>query len=361
MTENLLSTPTELEQMGETLAASGGPTAAAATVLEVHELEQKFFLARGFFQSLRREDGKIRWDDKVVHALNKISFDVKQGEVFALVGESGCGKSTAAKTVIRLLEPAGGQIIYQGQDISHLPENKLGKVRREMQMIFQDPYTSLNPRQRVIDIICEPLLFHKLAANREEAEEKAVALLQKVGLRPEHSRRYPHQFSGGQRQRIVIARSLAVEPSFIIADEPVSALDVSIQAQILNLLMDLKDEMGFSCLFIAHDLSVVRHISDRLACMYLGSIVEKGSKDQIFEKPLHPYTKMLFSAVPTIDEEPIVEEMPIKGEIPSAVNLPQGCYFYDRCPYAMPICQQEFPTEREIEPGHLVACHLYDA
>lgn len=333
----------------------------APKALEVNNLQQRFYLTKGFFQSLRREDGRICWDDKVVHALNGISFDVQEGEVYALVGESGCGKSTAAKTVIRLLEPAAGQILYKGQDISHLPEQKLGKVRREMQMIFQDPYTSLNPRQRVIDIICEPLLFHKLASNRAEAEEKAVDLLQKVGLRPEHSRRYPHQFSGGQRQRIVIARSLAVEPDFIIADEPVSALDVSIQAQILNLLMDLKDEMGFSCLFIAHDLSVVRHISDRLACMYLGSITEKGHKNQIFENPLHPYTKMLFSAVPTIDEEPIVEEMTIKGEIPSAVNLPSGCYFHDRCPYAMPICRQEFPEEREMEPGHFVACHLYDA
>lgn len=345
MTEKLHSTQPHADQ--------------ASTVLQVEDLEQRFFLTKGFFQSFRRENGKIRWDDKVVHALNKVSFDVKEGEVFALVGESGCGKSTAAKTVIRLLEPAGGQVIYQGEDISHLPEHKLTKVRREMQMIFQDPYTSLNPRQRVIDIICEPLLFHQLAANRAEAEEKAVALLQKVGLRPEHSRRYPHQFSGGQRQRIVIARSLAVEPSFIIADEPVSALDVSIQAQILNLLMDLKDEMGFSSLFIAHDLSVVRHISDRLACMYLGSIVEKGSKDHIFDHPLHPYTKMLFSAVPTIDEEPIVQEMAIKGEIPSAVNLPRGCYFHERCPYAMPICQQEFPQEREMDLGHFVACHLY--
>lgn len=330
-----------------------------SNVLEVKDLEKQFYLTKGLFQSIRIEDGKIRWDDKIVHALNKVNFEVKQGEVFALVGESGCGKSTAAKNIIRLLEPDGGQIIYRGRDITHTPEEHLDILRKEMQMIFQDPYTSLNPNQRVIDIITEPIKHHELAQNEDEAAEMALELLNKVGLRAEHSRRYPHQFSGGQRQRIVIARTLAIKPSFIIADEPVSALDVSIQAQILNLIMDLKDELGFSCLFIAHDLSVVRHICDRLACMYLGFIVESGDKKAIFNNPLHPYTRMLFSAVPTIDEEPLVEKVEVKGEIPSAVNLPRGCCFHNRCPHEMPICSEESPVLVECEPGHKVACHLY--
>jgi oligopeptide/dipeptide ABC transporter ATP-binding protein len=225
-------------------------------------------------------------------------------------------------------------------------------------MIFQDPYASLNPRQKVKDIIIEPMLFHKIVSTKEEAEQKCIEILEKVGLRPEQAGRYPHQFSGGQRQRIGIARALAVEPEFIIADEPVSALDVSIQAQILNLLMDLKDEYNFSYMFIAHDLSVVQHISDRLGVMYLGSIVEMGNKSKIFNNPLHPYTKMLFSAVPTVGEEPLVESFDTIGEIPSPVNLPSGCFFHERCPYAMDKCLHERPKLVELEEGHSAACHL---
>lgn len=326
-------------------------------LIEVKNLKQEFKLTKGLLQSLRIEDGKLQKEEKIVHAVNDISFVINKGEVFALVGESGCGKSTTARTVIRLLEPTGGQIFYKGQDVSHMNYNQLLPYRRNMQMIFQDPYASLNPRQRVVDIIMEPMLFHKLAANKEEARKKALMILERVGLRPEQASRYPHQFSGGQRQRIGIARTLAVEPEFIIADEPVSALDVSIQAQILNLLMDLKDEYHFSYLFIAHDLSVVRHISDRLGVMYLGSIVEMGGKDNLFENPLHPYTKALFSAVPTVGEEPLVEQMEVNGEIPSAVNLPSGCYFHDRCPYAIEQCSRKKPTLVEVEPGHMVACH----
>ena len=289
------------------------------TLIEVKNVCQEFHLTKGLLQSLRFEKGKLVKEDKVVHAVNDVSFEIKKGEVFSLVGESGCGKSTTARTVIRLLEPTSGQVLYKGKDISHLGPNELLPYRKSMQMIFQDPYASLNPRQRVADIIMEPLLFHGIAKTKEEARERCMSILARVGLRPEQAGRYPHQFSGGQRQRIGIARALAVNPEFIIADEPVSALDVSIQAQILNLLMDLKDEFNFSYLFIAHDLSVVRHISDRLGVMYLGSIVEMGDKHTLFTNPVHPYTKVLFAAVPTVGEKPLVQGIDAKGEIPRAV------------------------------------------
>ena len=328
------------------------------TLIEVKNVCQEFHLTKGLLQSLRFEKGKLVKEDKVVHAVNDVSFEIKKGEVFSLVGESGCGKSTTARTVIRLLEPTSGQVLYKGKDISHLGPNELLPYRKSMQMIFQDPYASLNPRQRVADIIMEPLLFHGIAKTKEEARERCMSILARVGLRPEQAGRYPHQFSGGQRQRIGIARALAVNPEFIIADEPVSALDVSIQAQILNLLMDLKDEFNFSYLFIAHDLSVVRHISDRLGVMYLGSIVEMGDKHTLFTNTVHPYTKVLFAAVPTVGEKPLVQGIDAKGEIPSPVNLPKGCYFSDRCPYATDRCRQEKPVLREVEPGHMAACHL---
>ena len=327
-------------------------------LIEVKDLSQEFHLTKGLLQSLRLEKGKIVKQDKVVHAVNQVSFRIEKGEVFSLVGESGCGKSTTARTIIRLLEPSGGQVLYKGADISHLSAHELLPYRKNMQMIFQDPYASLNPRQRVEEIIMEPMLFHGIAKDKKDAREQCMDILNRVGLRPEQAGRYPHQFSGGQRQRIGIARALAVRPEFIIADEPVSALDVSIQAQILNLLMDLKDEFHFSCLFIAHDLSVVRHISDRLGVMYLGAIVEVGDKHNLFGNPLHPYTKVLFSAVPTVGEKPLVEHIDAMGEIPSPVNLPEGCFFCDRCPYAVDRCRRERPALREIEPGHQAACHI---
>ncbi|MBS6645532.1 MAG: dipeptide ABC transporter ATP-binding protein [Clostridiaceae bacterium] len=326
-------------------------------LIEVKNLKQEFRLTKGLLQSLRFEDGKIVKEDKIVHAVNDVSFTIQKGEVFSLVGESGCGKSTTARTIIRLLEPAGGQVFYKGNDISHLKSNQLLSYRKDMQMIFQDPYASLNPKQRVEDIIMEPMLFHKIVNTKEEARKRCMEILERVGLRPEQASRYPHQFSGGQRQRIGVARALAVQPEFIIADEPVSALDVSIQAQILNLLMDLKDEFNFSYLFIAHDLSVVRHISDRLGVMYLGGIVEMGDKNTIFANPLHPYTRLLFSAVPTVGEDPLVESVEIEGEIPNPVNLPSGCYFHDRCPYATDLCRKERPALKDIGGGHCVACH----
>lgn len=326
-------------------------------LIEVKNLKQEFRLTKGLLQSLRIEDGKIVKEDKIVHAVNDVSFKINKGEVFSLVGESGCGKSTTARTIIRLLEPAGGQVLYKGTDISHLKPNQILPYRKDMQMIFQDPYASLNPKQRVEDIIMEPMLFHKIVNTKEEARKKCMEILERVGLRPEQASRYPHQFSGGQRQRIGVARALAVQPEFIIADEPVSALDVSIQAQILNLLMDLKDEFNFSYLFIAHDLSVVRHISDRLGVMYLGGIVEMGDKNTIFENPLHPYTNLLFSAVPTVGEAPLVESVEIEGEIPNPVNLPSGCYFHDRCPYATDLCRKDRPELKDIGGEHYVACH----
>ena len=262
-------------------------------LLVVKNLVQEFKSHSGFLDSIKLKDGRLIREKKAVHAVNDVSFTIRKGETFGLVGESGCGKSTTAKSIIRLLDCVSGQIIYKDQDISRLKNRQLEPYRKSVQMIFQDPQSSLDPRQQVKDIIMEPMLFHKIAASRKEAEERCLALLERVGLRPEQANRYPHQFSGGQRQRIGIARALAVEPEFIIADEPVSALDVSIQAQILNLMMDLKDEFGFSYLFIAHDLSVVKYICDRLAVMYLGAIMEMGDKNTLFNNPVHPYTRLL--------------------------------------------------------------------
>lgn len=267
-------------------------------LIEVKDLSQEFHLTKGLLQSLRLEKGRIVKQDKVVHAVNQVSFQMEKGEVFSLVGESGCGKSTTARTIIRLLEPSGGQVLYKGTDISHLSAHELLPYRKSMQMIFQDPYASLNPRQRVEEIIMEPMLFHGIAKDRKDAREQCMDILNRVGLRPEQAGRYPHQFSGGQRQRIGIARALAVKPEFIIADEPVSALDVSIQAQILNLLMDLKDEFHFSCLFIAHDLSVVRHISDRLGVMYLGPLWRWGTSTPCLGIPCTHTPKCCFQLCP---------------------------------------------------------------
>lgn len=327
-------------------------------LIEVKNLVQKFDLTSDFLDKLKFEDGKFKVENKVVNAVNGVSFHIDKGEVFSLVGESGCGKSTTARTIIKLLEPKAGKVFYKGKDITNLSPKQMLPLRKKIQMIFQDPYASLNPRQKIKNIIMEPMLFHKVVSSKEEAYDKCIKILEKVGLRAEQANRYPHQFSGGQRQRIGIARALAVEPEFIIADEPVSALDVSIQAQILNILMDLKDEYDFSYLFIAHDLSVVRHISDRLGVMYLGCIVEKGSKEQIFSNPVHPYTRALFSAVPTINEENITDSLELKGEIPSPINLPSGCYFHERCPFQKEICKREKPELKEIEEGHKAACHI---
>lgn len=327
------------------------------SLLEVTNLVQHFDLTRGLLAKLRFRNGRPVWEERIVHAVNDVSFKVDRGRVLSLVGESGCGKSTTARTVIRLLDPKEGSIRYDGTDITSLSPQEMMPFRKKIQMIFQDPYASLNPRQKIIDILKEPILFHG-TATRQEAHEKALSILNRVGLRTEQADRYPHQFSGGQRQRIGIARALAVEPEFIVADEPVSALDVSIQAQILNLLMDLKDEFQFSYLFIAHDLSVVRHISDEIGVMYLGRIVEKGDKRTVFSHPVHPYTEALFASVPRISGHGMVAGRGIEGEIPSPIDLPRGCHFHERCPYRKAVCGEELPAEREVETGHFVACHF---
>ncbi|MBE3594322.1 MAG: ATP-binding cassette domain-containing protein [Candidatus Carbobacillus altaicus] len=294
-------------------------------------------------------------------AVDDITFDIYNGETFGLVGESGSGKSTLGRTVIRYYDPTAGTIDFKGQAVHALKGRALKTFRREAQMIFQDPYASLNPRMTVADIIAEGLDIHGLTRSSKERMERVYALLETVGLNREHANRFPHEFSGGQRQRIGVARALALEPNFIIADEPISALDVSIQAQVINLLKALQEERGLTYLFIAHDLSMVRYISDRVGVMYLGRLAELADSDTLYENPLHPYTQALLSAVPIPD--PVVEKkrerIVLKGDIPSPIDPPSGCRFRTRCPHAMSICAEQVPEWQEVEPGHFVACHLY--
>lgn len=328
-------------------------------ILEVKDLVQEFNLNKGLLDGLRFSKGKLTREPKIVHAVNDVSFELSKGEIFALVGESGCGKSTTAKAIVGLVKPKQGEILFQGEDLLKLTPRQFRDKRRHIQMIFQDPYASLNPRQKILDIVTEPVTFHKLAKDRKTAELIAGEVLEKVGIRSEQFNRYPHQFSGGQRQRIGIARSLVLKPSLVIADEPVSALDVSIQAQILNLLVDLKQDFDLSYLFIAHNLSVVEHLCDQLGVMYLGMIVERGENQTIFRNPLHPYTQLLLSSVPKLIGGSIKSSPQNLQEVPNALTLPPGCYFSDRCPKAMPVCREIKPVELLIEPNHWVACHLY--
>jgi len=329
-------------------------------LLEVCDLEQRFDVSPGFFDRLKIKNGRLRLEKSIVHAVNGVSFHIDRGEVLGLVGESGCGKSTIAKTIIKLYEPAGGRIKVNGEDITEYDFQKMVPVRKTIQVIFQDPYASLNPRLKVMDIITEPMAFIGGPISKAELREKGMALLKRVGLGEEHAGRYPHQFSGGQRQRIGIARALSVEPDLVIADEPVSALDVSIQAQILNLMMDLKEEFGFSYLFITHDLSVVRHISDRIGVMYLGFLVETGPTEDIFLRPKHPYTRALLSAAPSVYEKLHIDPLAISGEVPTALELPTGCSFQSRCPFAFDRCVQERPQLISRESSRMEACHLLD-
>lgn len=319
-------------------------------LLKVDHLVKHFPIMRG--SVFRKQVGAIR-------AVDDISFDIRRGETLGLVGESGCGKSTTGRAILQLHRPTSGHVWFEGTDLVLLKGEDLRKMRRKMQMIFQDPYASLNPRMTVGEIIGEPLLVHNLAT-RKEADVKVEELLELVGLNPSYANRYPHEFSGGQRQRVGVARALSLNPTLIVCDEPISALDVSIQAQVVNLLEDLQEKFNLTYLFIAHDLSMVRHISTRVAVMYLGMVVELAAREVLYANPLHPYTQALLSAVPIPD--PVIEEKRkrqiLQGEIPSPANPPSGCHFRTRCPLADTICAELTPEWREIQPEHFVACHM---
>ncbi|MBA2449997.1 MAG: ABC transporter ATP-binding protein [Chloroflexi bacterium] len=338
---------TDLRADAETPANGGG-----AELLRVEHLKMYFPITQGII--LQRQVGAVR-------AVDDINFAIKKGETLGLVGESGCGKSTTGRAILQLYKPTGGHVFFGDQDLTTLKGGDMRRMRREMQMIFQDPYASLNPRMTVGSIIGEPLEIHKLAKGRAK-QERVQELLRTVGLNPYFANRYPHEFSGGQRQRIGIARALAVEPQFIVCDEPISALDVSIQAQIINLLEELQGRLGLTYLFIAHDLAVVRHISDRVAVMYVGKIVEITDRTSVFENPLHPYTRALLTAIPIPD--PVLEKkrtrIILQGDVPSPANPPPACRFNTRCPYAEENCRTDEPALNEVKPGHWVACHYWD-
>ncbi len=331
--------------------AAPSTDAATAPLVEVRDLKKHFPIHKGFFSKMAGQ----------VYAVDGVSFHIKPGETLGLVGESGCGKSTVGRTLLKLLEPTDGSIFVRGQDITALDSEAMMPFRQRMQMIYQDPYASLNPRMTAAEIVGEPFAIHRVGAHSEQ-RERVAWLFERVGLRAELMNAYPHEFSGGQRQRIGIARALALNPDLIVGDEPVSALDVSIQAQIINLLMDLQDELNLSYLFVAHDLAVVQHISHRVAVMYLGRIVEMTEKAKLFEEPLHPYTEALLSAVPIPKATARRRERIILiGDVPSPINPPPGCHFHTRCPYAHARCKVEVPVLREVTPGHVAACHLHDA
>lgn len=316
-------------------------------LLSVQNLVKRFPIKGGIFS---KEVGSVK-------AVSDVSFEIKRGETLGLVGESGCGKSTLGRCILRLIEPTEGKVQFKGQDVTQLNPNELRKLRRNMQIIFQDPYASLNPRMTVETILKEPLDIHGLCKSKKEKEQRIFKLLDLVGLRREAVSRYPHEFSGGQRQRICIARALAVEPDFIVCDEPVSALDVSIQAQIINLMQDLQKELGLTYLFIAHDLKVVEHISNRVAVMYLGKIVEMASAEELYRAPKHPYTRALLSAIPIPDPKFQKERIILRGDVPSPISPPSGCYFHPRCPMAQDRCKVEAPLLRQVD-DHIVSCHF---
>jgi oligopeptide transport system ATP-binding protein len=332
-------------------AASSATTQSEDNILEVKNLKMYFPVGSGFLS--RKPVGYVK-------AVDDVSFTVKRGETLGLVGESGCGKTTTGRAILQLYKPTAGQVVFDGQDLTSMNTKTMRGMRREMQVIFQDPYSSLNPRMTAGNIIGEPLIVHGLVANKTEYRDKVADLLTNVGLNPYMADRFPHEFSGGQRQRIGVARALSVSPKFIVADEPVSALDVSIQAQIINLLEDLQEQFNLTYLFIAHDLSVVRHISDRVGVMYLGHMVEMAERNEIYRNPIHPYTKALLSAVPIPD--PVLdaqrERVLLTGEVPSPLNPPSGCVFHPRCPVANDTCSQILPELREVETNHYSACIL---
>ena len=321
-------------------------------LLSVQHLCKEFPVESGVF-------GK-RFSKRAVHAVNDVSFDIYAGETFGLVGESGCGKSTTGRCIMHLTRPTSGTVLFEGKDVSKMSKKELKEMRRNMQFIFQDPYASLNPRMTIGEIVSEPLIIHNVMPDAKEREEYVRGLLDVVGLNPEHINRYPHEFSGGQRQRVGIARAFALKPKLIICDEPVSALDVSIQAQVLNLLNDLQKEYGTAYLFIAHDLSVVQHISDNIGVMYLGNMMEYADWKDLYDRPHHPYTQSLLSAVPVPDPDiqATRKRIVLAGDPPSPIDAPSGCCFQTRCPMACEKCSQERPEFREVEPGHFCACHF---
>jgi oligopeptide transport system ATP-binding protein len=324
--------------------------AAERPLLRVSNLVKNFPVKSGL---LSRNVGQV-------HAVDRVSFEIAAGETLGLVGESGCGKSTTARCILRLIEPSAGRIEFEGRDVTRLSAGGLRALARDMQIIFQDPYASLDPRMTVGTIVGEGLIIHGLTKTRREFEERVVELLETVGLGADHLRRYPHEFSGGQRQRVGIARALAVSPKFVVCDEPVSALDVSIQAQVINLLEEMQEKFRLTYLFIAHDLSVVEHISTRVAVMYLGRIVEIASARELYAAPKHPYTQALLSAVPIPDPSVRRGRIRLEGDVPNPADPPSGCHFHPRCPMAMPICAAQVPVAKELAPGHSIACHLYE-
>ncbi len=320
----------------------------AEPLLRVKDLKKYFPIRRGVLQ---RTVGYVR-------AVDGVSFEVERGETLGVVGESGCGKSTMARSILRLIEPTAGEVWFEGENLLRLSGSSLRHMRRQMQIVFQDPYASLNPRYSIGYTLEEPMIVHRLHTPAER-KRRVRWLLERVGLDPDYAKRYPHEFSGGQRQRIGIARALVLQPKLILLDEPVAALDVSVQSQVLNLLEDLQDEFDLTYIFVAHDLSVVRHISDRILVLYLGRMAELADAEVLFVDPLHPYTRALLSAVPVPDPDAKRERIILRGDVPSPANPPHGCPFHTRCPVAMDVCRSEVPAWREVKPRHYVACHLY--
>ncbi len=332
-------------------------TSQISATVEHYESAEELVRIEGLVKYFPVQEGFFKRGDAQIHAVDGVDLQILRKETLGLVGESGCGKSTLARVILRLEEPTSGRVFFEGADIGRLNSREMKQARRKMQIIFQDPYSSLNPRRTVQSIIMEPLVIHGIGTKRQRME-KVAALMQEVGLRPEYAKRYPHEFSGGQRQRVGIARALALNPSLIIADEPVSALDVSIRSQVLNLLEDLQERHGLTYLFVSHDLSVVEHIADRVAVMYLGKIVEIGSRSDIYDRTRHPYTEALLSAVPipdpTVDRSRII----LEGDVPSPMSPPPGCRFHPRCWLRIPICKEVVPTLNDVEGGHAAACHV---